>query len=202
MCWWKVVEVIAVVFTAIGTVSVAVLAIWGDYFRYKFAGPQLELSLNDPGGQLVSRTDQTFAYYFHLKIRNRRPWSPAKDARVLMEQIARRIPDGSFFPEPLVYPAWLSWTPANSGQLLRTIYDTETCDLGYLEQKADRFRLSTGSAPSGSQPFVLANSPIHIRIAASGQNATSKPLFLEIAWDGKWPTLPGTPLKFSDSRPS
>ena len=36
MCW-KVIEVIAAVFTAIGTVSVGVLAIWGDFFRYKLA---------------------------------------------------------------------------------------------------------------------------------------------------------------------
>jgi hypothetical protein len=47
MCW-KAVEVIAEVFAAIGTVLVAVLAIWGDFFRYKLAGPQLKLSLTDP----------------------------------------------------------------------------------------------------------------------------------------------------------
>src|SRR5580692_9696195 len=43
MCW-KIVEVIAGVFTAIGTISVAIFAIWGDFFRYKLAGPQLSLS--------------------------------------------------------------------------------------------------------------------------------------------------------------
>jgi hypothetical protein len=186
---WKTVEVVAGVFTAVGTVAVAVLAIWGDFFRYKFAGPQLGLSLNDSRGDLTPRANQTQAYFFHLKIRNRRLWSPAKDVRVLLERIARRGPDGSFFAEALVYPLPLAWTPSELGDFQRTITDTETCDLGFLDQNADRFRLSTLIIPNKLQGWVRAGEAIHIRIVASGQNATSsKPLFLEIAWDGVWTT--------------
>jgi hypothetical protein len=186
MCW-KVIEVIAEAFTAIGTVSVAVLAIWGDFFRYKFAGAQLELSLNDPRGDLTPRTNGTQSYFFHLKIRNRRLWSPARDVRVLLERIARRRPDGSFLTASLVYPLPLVWTPMEVGDFQRTIADIETCDLGFLDQNADRFRLSTLVTPNNFQGYVRANDAIHVRIVAAGQNATlSKPLFLEIAWDGVW----------------
>jgi len=186
MCW-RAVEVIAGVFTAIGTVLVAVLAIWGDFFRYKLAGPQLELSLNDASGDLTPRTNGAQTYFFHLKVRNRRLWSPAKDVRVLLERIARRGPDGSFFAEPLVYPLPLAWTPSELGDFQRTIADTETCDLGFLDQKPEAFRLSVIIAPGNFKGYVLADSAIHVRIVASGQNATSsKPLFLEIAWDGHW----------------
>jgi len=186
MCW-KVIEVIAAVFTAIGTVSVGVLAIWGDFFRYKLAGPQLELSLINPRGDLTSRGNKKLAYFFHLKIRNRRIWSPAKDVRVLLERIARRRPDGSFFTEPLVYPLPFVWTPMELGDFQRTIADAETCDLGFLDQDTDRFRLATLIIPNNFRGYVLANDAIRVRIVASGQNVTSsKPLFLEIAWDGIW----------------
>jgi hypothetical protein len=185
---WKVVEVLAEVFTAIGTVLVAVVAIWGDFLRYKLAGPQLELSLNDPRGDLTPRTNQTHAYFFHLKIRNRRLWSPAKDVRVLLERIARRRPDGSFFVEPLVYALPMTWTPSEMGEVQRTVAETEMCDLGSLDENSDRFILSAFIRPSNFKGWVLRNDAIHIRIVASGQNATSsKPLSLEIAWDGVWP---------------
>lgn len=184
---WKVLEIVAGIFTAVGTVSVAVLAIWGDYFRYKYAGPALELRLNDERGNRITRPDGSFSYYFHLQITNHRQWAPAKDVRVLVDQIARRGPDASFLPEPLVYPVWLYWTPANVNQPLRTIFNIEMCDLGFLDQKADRFKIAAAVAPAGSQLFVVANGAIRIRIVASGQSGTSKPLFLEIAWDGRWP---------------
>jgi len=182
----RIVEVIAGVFTAIGTVSVAVFAIWGDFFRYKFAGPQLTLSLNDPRGDLTARANNTQAYFFHLKVRNKRLWSPAKDVRVLLERIARRRPaDGSFIVESLVYPLPLIWTPMEAGDFQRTISDIEICDLGFLDQNANAFRLSTLVMPNNVHGYVQANDAIRIRVVASGQNTTSsKPLFLEIAWDG------------------
>jgi hypothetical protein len=186
MCW-KVVEVIAGVFTAIGTVGVAVFAIWGDFFKYKLAGPQLTLSLNDPRGDLTARANNTQAYFFHLKVRNGRLWSPAKDVRVLLDRIARRRPDGSFLVETLVYPLPLIWTPMEVGDFQRTVSDIETCDLGFLDQNADRFRLSTLVMPNNVKGYVRSGEAIRIRIIASGQNTTSsKPLFIEIAWDGVW----------------
>src|SRR5580698_2738605 len=100
----RIVEVVAAVFTAIGTVSVAVFAIWGNFFRLKLAGPQLGLTLNNPRGDLTPRANQTLAYFFHLKAQNRRLWSAAFSVRVQLVRIARRRPDGSFLIEPLVYP--------------------------------------------------------------------------------------------------
>jgi hypothetical protein len=183
----KIIEVIAAALTAIGTVAVAVLAIWGNFFRYKFAGPQLELTLNNPRGDQTPRANQTLAYFFHLRVRNRRLWSPAKDVRVQLVRIARRRPDASFLVEPLVYPLPFIWTPMELREFERTITDTETCDLGFLDQNADRFMLSTFIIPNTLKGFVLSGEAIRVHIVASGQDGSSSaPLFLEIAWDGVW----------------
>lgn len=182
-----VIEVVSVVLTAFGTVAVAVLAIWGEFFRYKLAGPQLVLSLHDSRGDLTARTDGTQAYFFHLKVRNRRLWSPARDVRVLLERIARRRPDGTFLTEHLVYPLPLIWTPMEMGDFLRTVGDVETCDLGFLDQTSDRFRLSTFLMPHNLHGYVARGGAIRIGVVATGQNVTSStPLLLEIAWDGVW----------------
>jgi hypothetical protein len=183
----RIVELIAAVFTAIGTVAVAVLAIWGNYFRYKFAAPQLQLTLNDSRGDLTHRSNQRQAYFFHLKVKNKRLWSPAIGVRVQLERIARRRPDGSFLVEPLVYPLPLIWTPMELREFERTITDTETCDLGFLDQNADKFILSTLITPNKLQGFVGQSDAIRVHIGASGRDgSSSKPLFLEIAWDGIW----------------
>jgi hypothetical protein len=186
MCW-KIIEIIAAVFTAIGTVSVAVLAIWGDFFRYKFARPKLELWLNNPRGDLTSRANKTLAYFFHLKVRNRRQWSPARSVRVQLKRIARGRPDGSFLGEPLVYPLPFIWTPMELREFERTITNTETCDFGFLDQNADKFMLSTLLIPNNFQGYVRRDEAIRVHIVAFGQDgSSSKPLFLEIAWDGVW----------------
>ena len=44
----------AAVFTAIGTVAVAVLAIWGDWFKARLAGPRIRLALRDARGTSLS----------------------------------------------------------------------------------------------------------------------------------------------------
>jgi hypothetical protein len=184
--WWRAIEAIAALVAAIGSIAVAVLAIWGDLARYLLAGPKLALSLNNPCGDLFPRRDGKTAYYFHLKVANRRLWSPAKDVRVLVERVARRRPDGLFVLEPLVYPLPLAWTPSELRDFQRTIFNTEICDLGFLVEGADRFRLSTVIHPSNFQTDVVAKDALRLRIQASGQNAVSQPLFLEIAWDGTW----------------
>ncbi|MGB8592316.1 MAG: hypothetical protein WA755_05525 [Candidatus Acidiferrales bacterium] len=164
----------------------AIFAIWGDYYRSKWAGPQLTLLLKNPCGDLFPRGDGKRAYYFHLKIKNKRDWSPAKDVRVLIERAARPRPDGSFVLEPLAYPLPLAWTPSELKDFQRTVFDSETCDVGFLTEGTDRFKLSTIFTASNFRDYVTANDALRLRVVASGRNAASKPLFLEIRWNGNW----------------
>jgi hypothetical protein len=183
---WHAIEAIAAVGAAVGSIFVAVFAIWGDYYRRKWAAPQLSLSLNNSRGDLFPWANGKRAYYFHVKVKNRRVWSPARDVRVLIERAARRRPDETFVLEPLVYPLPLAWTPRELGDFQRTVFDTEICDVGFIVEDADKFRLSTLITPSNFQDFVTAGDALRVQIVASGQNTLSKPLFLEIRWDGKW----------------
>ena len=45
------------ILVALGTVAVAVLAIWGDWFRDKLASPKLILKLKSRRGSLTHRQD-------------------------------------------------------------------------------------------------------------------------------------------------
>jgi hypothetical protein len=117
-------------FTAIGTVAVAIVAIWGGWIRTRLAGPQTALALRDGRGDLTRRNDGTREIYYHVLVSNRRQWSPAEAVRVLVVGLAKRRPDGSYLAEPLVAPLQLTWAFPTFHELFPTIADSDTCDFG------------------------------------------------------------------------
>jgi hypothetical protein len=181
------VEKFASVFTAIGTIAVAIAAIWGDWIRSKFCGPKLEL-------RLVDRWDlNTTNYgkrqiYCHLEVSNQRQWSPARSVRVVLDALAKKRPDGTFFPEYLVVPLQLTWAFAIAHEQLPTIGPTDRCDLGWLEEGSEQFKVSTYIRPNNFRGFLVAGEAMQVRVVALSQNGASNPLLLEIAWNGTWST--------------
>jgi hypothetical protein len=176
----------AQVFAAIGTVSVAVLAIWGDWFRSMLAAPRLELRLRDRRGNLTLRGDGTSTVFYHLIVNNRRRWAPATHVRILLTRYEKRLPDGRYLPEPLVAPLQLTWAFPQFHELLPTIATTDTCDLGFLDQGAEQFHLSLYISPNNFAGFLRPGDAMRVHLVARADNAETEPLMIEIAWDGQW----------------
>ena len=169
---------------------VAILAIWGDKVRSRLAGPQIELSLRAGQGDLNFRADGTRALYHHIVVRNRRSWSPAKEVRLLIVGLAKRGPDGTFFPELLVAPLQLTWAFPGVHEQLPTVAVTDTCDLGVLDEHGAQFRLTPYIIPNNFRGSVSAGEAIRVQVVASGSNFSSrKPLNIEVSWDGNWTDL-------------
>lgn len=182
-----VINTIAKVFAAIGTVTVAILAIWGEKVRAAIAGPKLELKLRDARGDLTFRANQKRTVYYHIKLTNKRRWSPAKRVRVLVTGIEKRRPDGTYFPEPLIAPLQLTWVSPQFHELLPTIATSDVCDLGFLDEDAQRFTISLYDVPNNFRGYVEPGQSMRVSIVASAHNYESKsPLALEISWDGMW----------------
>jgi len=187
----EIISTIAKVLAAIGTFIVAILAIWGDKIRARLAAPKLKLALHDPGGDLTVRGNQRKAIYYHIELTNERTWSPAKRVRVLLTGIEKRRPNGTFSPEPLMIPLQLAWAFSlrfpQFHELLPTIGTARICDLGFLDEGAERFTLSPYVVPNNFRGYVSAGESMRVSLVASGDNYESRsPLCLEISWDGKW----------------
>jgi hypothetical protein len=175
-------------FTAIGTVAVAIMAIWGDAIRSRVAGPRLTITLR-PRGDANPRNDGTRSIYHHVIVENNHGWSAAEAVRVLVVDIAKRGPDGSFFPQPPITPLQLSWAFPQFQEILPTIPSSgpaRTCDLGYLDEGSQRFRLSTYIFPNNFPGAIIAGEAIRVVLIAAAQNGQSRRLHVEISWDGKW----------------
>jgi len=184
---WSIWETLRTIF-AIGPLLVAALAIWGEWVRAHIAGPRLTLSLRE-GGYLTPRTDgiSTWnAIFYHLEVGNQRAWSPAKAVQVRVVGIEKRRPDGSYFREQ-VLPLQLTWIfPEIQTERYPTITSPNICDLGCLDEHMMEFRLSTYGTPFIFPGRISANEGMRVTLIASAQNGESRPLVVEISWDGVW----------------
>jgi hypothetical protein len=177
---------IANIFTAIGTVAVAILALWGDQIRDWLLGPRLKLSLVDPKGDLAVRTGGGRVYFYHLKVKNSGR-TAASGVRVHMRAFSRRTPAGNFIAEPLVYPLQLVWTPKSLGETERTIVDESTCDFGFLGETDNCFWIAALVAPNNFNGVVERNACVRFKLVATGVNILSRfPTILQVSWDGVW----------------
>ena len=178
---------------ALGNILVAIAAVWGDWLKARFAPPPLTLKLREEGFP-TPRQNRTTAIYHHIRVENGvswwPKWSPAKAVRVVVVAISKRGPDQKFHPEPLAYEYQLTWSPAEFHELFPTISDNDQCDLGYLDQHATEFKLAVYVAPFNFPGVVAANEAIRVTVVAKAHNGQSKPLVVEIAWDGVWSADP------------
>jgi hypothetical protein len=180
------VQTLAQVFAAIGTVAVAILAIWGEKVRALVAGPKLRLSLRDSRGNLTVRANGRRTVYYHILVRNERTWSPATSVRITVTSIEKRRPDGTYFLETVVAPLQLTWAYAEVHELLPTIVESDTCDLGFLDEDANRFTLPLYVTPNNFRGYVGPNEAMRVHIVGSGYNVSTDPLVLQVSWDGVW----------------
>jgi len=184
-------KIVATLLSAAGTIAVAVVAIWGDLIRRKLAGPRVSLGIRSDLPDMTQRNDGTRTAYFQLQLRNRRSWSPARSARVLITSLSKRLPSGDYGIEPLVYPVQLHWTPPSFRPLVADVRSEDVCDLGSLDEGAKAFRLATYAPPNNFSGFVAAGESIRVSIIVEGENYQSKvPLEVEVSWDGQWASNP------------
>lgn len=171
---------------AIGTIAVAVLAIWGDWFRDKFASPEIEISLRDTKGNLTTLNGRR-AIYYHLIVQNRRKWALARGVQVMITGIWRRAADGSFKPESLAVQLPLTWAFPQFNPITPRIRDRKICDLGFVVEGDSQFKPSPYFYPHNFRGFVTANDAVRLALEIEAENFTSKiPYVVEICWDGQW----------------
>ncbi len=182
--------------TALGTVAVAALAIWGERIRSFLAPPKLLLEEHNfrgdptiftaPDGKQVVRV-----MYYHLKVVNKRPWLPVRNCRVLLKGVSRRGPDNIFHPFPLVVPTQLVWAPASFAPILATVTREQVLDLGLVIEGQDEFKPALYSTPNNFAGFIKAGEAIRYELAIEADNYSSdKYQVFEVAWDGKWESEP------------
>lgn len=183
------------VFTAVGTVTVAIMAIWGERVRAWLAPPKLRIELHTPSGSPTRLTipgtltpgGGIRSMYYHLKVVNQRSWLTANNCRVLLKAISRRGPDGSFLKVHMPVPAQFVW--ANEGDTTSRVSVTKESilDFGSLSEGATAFMPLLHVYANNLNAAVAKNEAVryHLEIDASNFVSPRHQTF-EVAWDGGW----------------
>lgn len=172
---------------AIGTLAVAVLAIWGEWFRGILAPPKLKIVPHTLEGSLTQLTNGPPAYFYHLRVENERPWAIAKNCRVLLRALHKRGPDQQFHPLPFAVPLQFVWSPSEAMPTVINISKEQVFDFGLLPNGADHFRPVLYSYSNNFQGCLKAGEALRYSLEVVGDGfAWSQFQVFEVAWDGKW----------------
>lgn len=182
--WWQFASDALI---ALGTVAVAVLAIWGQWFRSKLAGSSLLIEQYNFRGTLTNMNNGKRGIYYHLVVRNMRKWSPAQNCRVMLRALERRGTDGQYHPERLSVPLQFVWAPAGFTPVSPTIVDEQVLDLGFVVENGQNFTPAFYVTTVDFKGYVSANDSVryHLQVI-SDDFASKKFIVIEVSWNGNW----------------
>ena len=175
---------------AIGSILVAISAIWGEWLRNTFAGPKLSFLDDIKYDFNVTRSGNSVVYCI-IKLINGRKWSPAKHVRIRCTSIQRKK-DGEFSLEPVNVPVQLRWSDNLLDQIQIPDVNSEIlCNIGYVTQGADRFCIPVHYMPNNFKGFVMSGETVRLSLVAEADNyCQNKPIVIEIFWNGQWSIVP------------
>jgi hypothetical protein len=200
---------------SVGTVIVAVAAgLWKVVrFYSKKTRTRLKLELANNGTPISSpwgdTPDAPPCYVYHLKVTNKQRYPNAKNVSVRLAKADKSSNDGSFTkleqPDKMLYwaqhdPDHCAATFVREGTAISTRVtrknisgnDHATCNLGFVIRRQDKvcfFELDVIRAEKADVPSAFVLEPkerMRVEVSATGDNAKSNTLHLEITWDGKW----------------
>ena len=184
--------------TAIGTVAVAVMAIWGERVRARLAPPKLELRLHTFRGTLALMTIPGVnmpgggkpARYYHLKVVNIRPWLSVQNCRVILTAIRRRGADDTYAELEFPVPFPFVWSGEEPGPELLTVTTERVLDFGRLIEGTERFEPRLRAGPNIFDGYVRRGEAIRYELALDASNlSSSRRQEFEVAWDGEYPIV-------------
>ena len=186
--------------TAIGTIAVAIVAIWGDYLKDLLFRPALTLSLLEEPLDFIPMDCPRF--YVHLRLRNtpcsRWRKAGARSCRVMLIAIQKKLQDGTFNTQWLPVPHQLTWAPSEMPPLQRDVSpeQEEILDLGFLKRSQDHggsFRPQSYVLVHGYEErcCVRAGETTRYVLDVLADNWKSqRTQVFEVSWDGHWDNDP------------
>lgn len=177
---------------ALGTIAVAILAIWGDWVRSRVAGPKLSIAPHNLRGVVIPISNGPISngplsVFYHLKVVNKRDWVNATNCRVLLKKIWRKAPNGSFQEAILPVPLTFVWAPAEITPAYISLQKEHIFDFGLVIKGQDRFMPRLISITNNFQGYVFAGDVVRYGLEIVSDNFVSRKLqIVEVAWNGQW----------------
>ncbi len=168
------------------TIIIIIIAIWGEKIRQIWSSPKLYIKLFEP---TFNRTVEGIdGWYYLIQVINDRKSAPANNVRLLLNKVYKKAPDDSWQELKFSGPTQVMWQWPNHMPLYATIGPPELSTFGALLSDSDKMELKMYWYPNNLKRSILPNDPTRLEFQAVSDTAISKPIIVEIAWDGNWET--------------
>jgi hypothetical protein len=181
-----VLEKLAVILTALGSVAVFAVAIWGDWIKAQL----FPISLSIASGRLTDNPVQLntgrHAWFYHLPVRNERRFPSASQVQLLMLSLEQINPitgvPSLLFSEPL--PMW--WQRGEVLPVMRTVGPEAIAVIFYVTDPPSQFTFTPLVKVSHFPPSFTRAVTLRLTVQARAIEGDSAAVRLRIEWDGGW----------------
>jgi hypothetical protein len=173
--------------TALGTIAVAILAIWGEQIRQLVAGPKLTLVPHNLSGTIVNTTDGKPWIFYHLKVVNSKYILNAKNCRVNLTHLYIKNAIGTFSEVELTVPLTFVWSPAEITPPYINILKENVLDFGKFNFENGMFLPILLSYTTNFNGVIRRPGGV-IRYALeiiSDNYVSKKPQIFQVSWNGQ-----------------
>jgi hypothetical protein len=172
---------------ALGTIALAILAVYGDCIRSWLTGPRLSLVIADAKPSPFPTAQGEPRWYWFLKVVNSRPSASATNCVVQLKTLSRRLSNGDFADIRLAYSLVLYWPPREFTAWTKTVRQNEPVDFGYVAKGSSRFAPSARAYPLNFAGFLEPNGTMRYGFEIVSDQFVSPTLHeFEVSWDGEW----------------
>jgi hypothetical protein len=182
---------------AVGTIAVAILAIWGERLRSFFVPLRLTIRGHNLTGVLTHIGTGQAAYYYHLKVVNEKRIRAAKSCRLMLVGAHRQTAQGTYAPVSLPVPLQFVWAPAGFTPTLATVERDQTVDFGFVlapaQNNAPVFQPALYIIPNDFDGLVRPGQTVRYSLDIEAEGFVSETSYVyEVSWEGGWSDEPST----------
>ncbi len=187
-------EVVIQIVATVATFLALAVALFPGFFQRLVAREFVRIEPQNIGGTTPRTAAGDPVVYFHLKARNRCPWLPVHNCRVMLRKIERLNPaSGAFEDFGLHVPLQFVWSPASrTGECeFRSVVQEEVFDFLLMNKPHDptpsRIRPVLYTYLNNVDLMAHGGQTVRYHLSVVGNEFASKrPQIWEVRWDGVW----------------
>lgn len=183
---FEVVSLLLQLLAAIGTFTLAGVAIWSDRVRAWAARPKLIIQLRSNTGELSHNPSGVPFRLYHLVVTNTRVGVVPGAAAVYITSFERHSHSGAWIPSLRSGALRLPWQFGESPEAIGLLTVGRVVNF-LLAPEGHAVSLAPGTVQPGNiDADIRANDRVRIKVIAVTEYGSSEPVTIEVNWDGIW----------------
>lgn len=181
--WSLVIEAVGV----IATVIIIFIALFGEKIKQLWNSPKLKIDLTEPTCNITGPPSKQWGWYYRIKVWNKRKRVPAENTILNLNKVYKKTSEYDWQEQHFSGPSQINWQwTKTTPRKINIGYNEEIATFGSILEHGNLFNLKLYEYPNNLRRSIQANEPTVLEFQAVAYNAKSKPLLVEVSWNGEW----------------